>query len=399
MFISLTSVKALVVGDCEVLASYKLYSSLDEEKFICKGKEFGKNTDSIYYSGNDEVVKLNNIDIYYFTSLDKYNITLDITGKNNISLLHLGNVDFKVTGNGSLKFKQNSFVKKVDNGEAVYKYQYLDKTIINNEGKIFEGTTLEFEENYDSLKAKNNLPEEFLIDNYTLIQVEDYTKMTSVAVTESWISKHIKTDLTISSEDGFGIIKYEKQTSDVKEENKKLESENVILISDKEVNSDYELNVNNLKEKEVAKKVSKSIDKSLVSLYDVAVYNGDKEVPMKKGKYTLKIKLEDNINEYENYQIIYVDDNGKISEYIDGHIEGEYIVFETSHLSQYGVIATPVLNLEVDSFDHPINNKFNWSGLFKISILASFILLATGFISFIVFKSKLLTKKKKKKRV
>lgn len=399
MFISLTSAKALVVGDCEVLASYKLYSSLDEEKFICKGKEFGKNTDSIYYSGNDEVVKLNNIDIYYFTSLDKYNITLDITGKNNISLLHLGNANFKVTGNGSLKFKQNSFVKKVDNGEAVYKYQYLDKTIINNEGKIFEGTTLEFEENYDSLKAKNNLPEEFLIDNYTLIQVEDYTKMTSVAVTESWISKHIKTDLTISSEDGFGIIKYEKQTSDVKEENKKLESENVILISDKEVNSDYELNVNNLKEKEVAKKVSKSIDKSLVSLYDVAVYNGDKEVPMKKGKYTLKIKLEDNINEYENYQIIYVDDNGKISEYIDGHIEGEYIVFETSHLSQYGVIATPVLNLEVDSFDHPINNKFNWSSLFKISILASFILLATGFISFIVFKSKLLTKKKKKKRV
>ena len=398
MFISLTSAKALVVGDCEVLASYKLYSSLDEEKFICKGKEFGKNTDSIYYSGNDEVVKLNNIDIYYFTSLDKYNITLDITGKNNISLLHLGNADFKVTGNGSLKFKQNSFVKKVDNGEAVYKYQYLDKTIINNEGKIFEGTTLEFEENYDSLKAKNNLPEEFLIDNYTLIQVEDYTKMTSVAVTESWISKHIKTDLTISSEDGFGIIKYEKQTSDVKEENKKLESENVILISDKEVNSDYELNVNNLKEKEVAKKVSKSIDKSLVSLYDVAVYNGDKEVPMKKGKYTLKIKLEDNINEYENYQIIYVDDNGKISEYIDGHIEGEYIVFETSHLSQYGVIATPILNLEVDSFGHPISSEFNWSGLFKISILVSFILIATGFISFIVFKSKLLTKKKRKRR-
>ena len=48
---------------------------------------------------------------------------------------------------------------------------------------------------------------------------------------------------------------------------------------------------------------------------------------MKDGKYTIKIKLDNNIDNYENYQIIYVNDDGEIEEYIDGRIEGEYIVF------------------------------------------------------------------------
>ena len=127
LFSGMLNVSALTLGDCEVLASYKLYSSLDEENYICKGKEYGIDTDSIYYSGSGNTIKLNNVDVYYFTNWEDYDVTLEVTGKNNISMLHVSDSKFKVTGSGSLKFKQNSFVKKVVNLHKICytKYSFL----------------------------------------------------------------------------------------------------------------------------------------------------------------------------------------------------------------------------------------------------------------------------------
>ena len=115
LFSCLLNVKALTIDDCKVLASYKLYSSLDEENYICKGEEYGNSTDAIYYSGKGNTIYLNGLDVYYFTNWEEYDVTLEITGTNNISMLHVSDSKFKVTGSGSLKFKQNSFVKKVVN--------------------------------------------------------------------------------------------------------------------------------------------------------------------------------------------------------------------------------------------------------------------------------------------
>lgn len=405
VFVGIMSPKALTIGDCKVLASFKLSSSLDEEKYICKGKEFGKNIDTIYYSGEGNKISLNNANIYYFTNFDNYDVTLDIKGENNISLLHIDDSKFKVTGSGSLKFKQNSFVKKVINGEAVYQYEYKDKVLLNSENKIYEGTTIEFSLNYEVLKELNDLPEEYNLEDYELKQIVDYEKMTSVTVTESWINKHIDTDLNVSVGDGFGIIKYvEKkkvEKEEKEEENKKLETDNVILISDKKLKDKYKLKEENLKDKDVATKVAEAItDKDLVSFYDVNVYNGKKIVSMKNGKYTLKIKISDIKDQYDNYQIIYVNDDGEIEEYIDGVIEGEYIVFETTHLSQYGVIATPVEKVEplVNLVTPVEKNSINVGNVFKVSILLSIIVVTVALITFIVIKSGLWPKKKKRRR-
>ncbi len=402
---SIAKVNALTIDKCEVLASYKLYSSLDEENYICKGKEYGSSTDAIYYSGSGSKIILNNFDAYYFTNWEEYDVTIDINGNNNISMLRLSDSKFSVTGSGSLKFKQNSFVKKVINGEAVYQYIYQGKTIVDNDKKIYEGIIKEFEENYEHLKEVNKLPSEYNLEDYVLVQVVDYTKMMSVTVTEEWIKQHINTNLTTAIEDGFGTIKYVKpeavkapETTGKKQNNNQLETDNVILISDKKVNTKYELKEENLTEHEVASKVSESIDKDLVSLYDVTVYNGKKQVPMKNGKYTMKIKLDNNIDKYENYQIIYVNDNGEIEEYIDGHIEGEYIVFNTSHLSQYGVIASPVVKeqvvstVEVNSINPMISN------IFKISILVIFTLGAACLVGVLYYKNYTLNNKKRRKR-
>ncbi|MGN1371188.1 MAG: hypothetical protein ACI4XM_02810 [Candidatus Coprovivens sp.] len=409
LFSSMLNAKALTMGDCEVLASYKLYSSLDEENYICKGKEFGSSMDAIYYSGKGSTINLNNLDAYYLTNWEEYDVTLNISGTNNISLLHISDSKFKVKGSGSLKFKQNSFVKKVVNGQPVYQYVYNGKMVLNSDKKIYEGMTLEFEENYELLKKINNLPDKYNLEDYVLVQAIDYTKMTSVVVTESWIENHIDTDLSISIEDGFGIVKYLEQSNveeapettgkEAEEKNNQLTTDNVILISDKKVNKKYELKEENLKDQEVANKVSEKIEKDLVSFYDVSVYNGKKQVSMKNGKYTIKIKLDSDVDKYENYQIIYVNDNGEIEEYIDGYIEEGYIVFETSHLSQYGVIASPI---KVDSTtieDIVESNKSEKLGnIFKISILVIFILGAILLLTFVIIKSGMLNQKKKRKK-
>ena len=403
---SIAKVNALTIGDCEVLASYKLYSSLDEENYICKGKEYGSSIDAIYYSGNGSKIILNSFDAYYFTNWEEYDVTLELNGNNNISMLRLSDSKFSVTGSGSLKFKQNSFVKKVINGEAVYQYVYKDKTVVNSDKKIYEGITIEFEENYEHLKEINKLPSEYNLEDYVLEQVVDYTKMTPVTVTEEWINQHISTDLTIAVEEGFGVVKYVKPetqkapeaTGDKTNKENQLETDNVILISDKKVNTKYELKEENLTEHEVANKVSSSIDKDLVSLYDVTVYNGKKEVSMKNGQYTIKIKLDGNVDNYENYQIIYVNDNGEIEEYIDGKIEGDYIVFNTSHLSQYGVIASPIVHeevystLEISKVDPFVVN------VFKISILVIFIIGAACLVGILFYKNYTLNNKKRRKR-
>ena len=406
---SVVRVNALTIGDCEVLASYKLYSSLDEENYICKGKEYGSSTDAIYYSGSGSKISLNNFNAYYFTSWEENDVTIDITGTNNISMLQLSNSKFSVIGSGSLKFKQNSFVKKVINGEAVYQYVYKDKTVQNSDKKIYEGKIKEFEENYELLKEMNDLPDEYNLEDYELVQVVDYTKMIPVVVTDEWIKQHISTELVIETVDGFGVVKYEKPktekapetTGDKNKKNNQLETDNVILISDKKVNTKYKLKEENLIEHEVADKVSEKIEKDLVTLYDVSVYNGKKQVSMKNGQYTLKIKLDSDVDKYENYQIIYVNDNGEIEEYIDGRIEGEYIVFKTSHLSQYGVIASPVVVQEsapMASRVDIVRVNPTITYVFKISILVVFILGAACLIGVLLYKNNTLSNKKIRKR-
>ena len=404
---SIAKVNALTIDNCEVLASYKLYSSLDEENYICKGKEYGSSNDAIYYSGSGSKISLNNFNAYYFTNWEEYEVIIDIKGDNNISMLRLSDSKFSVTGSGSLKFKQNSFVKKVINGEPVYQYVYKDKTVVDSDKKIYEGIQEEFEENYEHLKEINKLPSEYNLEDYELVQVVDYTKMIPVVVTDEWIKQHISTELVIETVDGFGVVKYEtpktekapESTGDKNKKNNQLETDNVILISDKKVNTKYKLKEENLIEHEVADKVSEKLEKDLVTLYDVSVYNGKKQVSMKNGQYTLKIKLDSDVDKYENYQIIYVNDNGEIEEYIDGRIEGEYIVFKTSHLSQYGVIANPVVpeTPMVSKVDIVrVNPTITY--VFKISILVVFILGAACLIGVLLYKNNALSNKKIRKR-
>ena len=411
MLMFLMNVEAFEYGDCEVLISFKQSSSLDEDSYICKGEVFGKSTDKIYYDGSKNVVKLNGFDAYYLTFYS--NMDVEIINDNNISLLHLNNSKLNVIGSGSLKFKEGSYVKKVISGEPIYRFVYNDKTLVNEEDKVYEGTIEEFEQNYSSIALKNELSNTYNLEDYTLVQVLDFTNMTSVVVTESWLEKHIDTKLNKTVLDGYGIIKFiEEKKEEVKEENieiskdndkeekdKTLESEKVIFVSDKKVNKDYKLNVDDLNATKVADDVSSQLkNSSLISFYDVNVYKGKKKVSMKNGKYTLKIKIDEDLNKnYDNYQIIYVNDDREIEEYLDGVIEDGYIVFNTSHLSQYGVIGKEKIVEEIMIQPQDNVSGVDFLHIVKISIIVLLIVAYLIIISILLAKSKLIKFKRFKK--
>lgn len=399
---SVCNVSALQLGDCKVIASYKLESSLDEENYICKGKEFGKVNDAIYYPGKGDVITLRDFNAYYFTNYDDYDVTLDISGINNISMLHTGLSKLSVKGNGIFNFQQNSFVKKVINSESVYQYVYNGKTILNRDKKIYEGITREFKDDYETLKKVNNLPNKYNLEDYTLVQAIDYSKMMPVVVTESWIKKHINTDMKISVQDGFGTISFLKDEKVEAPKEKKrypVKSDNVTLLFDKKLSKKYKVEEKNIVDNKLSNNIS-GIGKILLNLYDIDLYKGNKKVTVKDDDLVIKIKLDDDKLNYQNYQVVYVDDNGKIVEQIDSYIEDGYVVFNATHLSKYGIIATPGEKVKsIEPSKVVVDNASSVSKLsmvVKISILLFFVMGAIFLISFIISKSGLLGDKKRK---
>ena len=55
-------------------------------------------------------------------------------------------------------------------------------------------------------------------------------------------------------------------------------------------------------------------------------------------KMKIRIALPEDLKGYKKYEIVYILD-GEIKETIEAKVENGYIVFETSHLSHYGIVA------------------------------------------------------------
>lgn len=133
-------------------------------------------------------------------------------------------------------------------------------------------------------------------------------------------------------------------------ENKVLETtdEKVILESEEAFNRDYYLEVTAKAEEEVKKtsekvteayKENKEVkDTKLIALYDINVVDGIQVVPMEEGKFTISISIPENMQKFDTYKVIYIDNDGKIVETLDAKLENGKVVFTTTHLSTYGVL-------------------------------------------------------------
>lgn len=85
-------------------------------------------------------------------------------------------------------------------------------------------------------------------------------------------------------------------------------------------------------------------DKNVKFIADINVLDvSNNIVKISDTKMKIRIALPEDLKGYNKYEVVYIL-NGEIKETIPATVENGYIVFETSHLSQYGIIATNTAN-------------------------------------------------------
>ena len=118
-----------------------------------------------------------------------------------------------------------------------------------------------------------------------------------------------------------------------------------------------------IKKVEVSKNLS---DKNIKYLADINVLENGQVVKIDNTKMKIKIALPEDLKGYKKYEVVYIL-NDEIKETIPATIEDGYIVFETSHLSQYGIVVTE--EKSNTSIENPKTND-NVISYFIISIMS-----------------------------
>lgn len=137
---------------------------------------------------------------------------------------------------------------------------------------------------------------------------------------------------------------WEKQADSTETEQpvKKIESisdikGNIQFENSSQLKSNYKLDI---KEVEVKEDL---INKNVKFIADINVLDDASRIVSINGeKMKIRIALPEGLKGYNKYEIVYIKD-GEIKETLPATIEDGYIVFETSHLSQYGIVATNVV--------------------------------------------------------
>ena len=75
----------------------------------------------------------------------------------------------------------------------------------------------------------------------------------------------------------------------------------------------------------------------LLSIYDISVRKDGKALEIKDNPMTVKIPMNDHLKGYKYYQAVYL---GDPLERFDAVVEGDFLVFETTHLSHYAILGS-----------------------------------------------------------
>ena len=105
------------------------------------------------------------------------------------------------------------------------------------------------------------------------------------------------------------------------------------ITFEKKVSKNYILDIKNI---EVKKELA---DKNIKYVVDINVLENGEIVKISDTKMKIRIALPEDLKGYKKYEVVYIKDN-QIKETIPATIEDGYIVFETNHLSHYGIIGT-----------------------------------------------------------
>ena len=128
----------------------------------------------------------------------------------------------------------------------------------------------------------------------------------------------------------------------VKETVKEIESTGETKANiefENEINKNYKLDIQKV---EVNTELA---NKNVKFIADINVLDGNNIVKISDTKMKIKIALPEELKGYNKYEVVYIL-NGEIKETLPATIEEGYLVFETTHLSEYGVIAKNIENEE-----------------------------------------------------
>ncbi len=112
---------------------------------------------------------------------------------------------------------------------------------------------------------------------------------------------------------------------------------NVSITFDKKFDNEYVLDI---KKVEIKKELS---DKNVKYLVDINILENGQVVKINDTKMQIKIALPEELKGYKKYEVVYILNN-EIKETIPATIEDGYIVFETTHLSEYGIVVAEKIN-------------------------------------------------------
>ena len=99
------------------------------------------------------------------------------------------------------------------------------------------------------------------------------------------------------------------------------------------IDSTYKLIINNV---DVNKDLA---DKNVKFIADIKVLKDNEIVEISGTKMKIRIALPEELKGYNTYSVVYIL-NDEIKETIPATLQDGYIVFETTHLSEYGIVAT-----------------------------------------------------------
>ena len=106
---------------------------------------------------------------------------------------------------------------------------------------------------------------------------------------------------------------------------------NASITFDKNFDNEYVLDI---KKVEIKKELS---DKNVKYLVDINILENGEVVKINDTKMQIKIALPEELKGYKKYEVVYILNN-EIQETIPATVEDGYIVFETTHLSEYGIV-------------------------------------------------------------
>lgn len=294
--------------------------------------------------GSNTSVRVNNTEINS-ANVKSFETTLFVTAVKTIKPtkpVQLKHIDIIELNNATISFNVNDkpvFTGKTpDDSSYVYQFegwQTKDGAGITSAEFFNKGyenliTTFESEKDYQYIlyfKAKEGYA--FTRDTklkingkYYNYRVSDWESETNVdEFPTTWRMYPELTMTPISSEQN--TIKEIKSTGVI----------NGSITFEKEVSKNYTLDI---KKVEVKKELA---DKNVKYVVDINVLENGHIVEINDTKMKIRIALPDDLKGYEKYEVVYIKDN-QIQETIPATIEDGYIVFETTHLSHYGIVAT-----------------------------------------------------------